>query len=282
MSKRLKRLRFSYEDEISLLKEFLAHNPLLHPEKWSIIQENVAFAQGKTFSIRTLREHVQLLIQTRLKPDSTIKNNSYKDVPPYERDSLLHKMLQDIDMLYREFELHGESTKRGKQLRIKKSNGMRDSETCVMDCYSNETSNMLPENSLDEHCYTLDIKDPRLTQTYDAEDGGASPQNASRRNELDYLSNRYNKDLDNRDRELELQEKKLKLEEKRLGIEEKRLEIDEKKFELEILERQQKMELEKQRFDLECKERNVSLNLIQSQQNIISNLIQSLNKKFKS
>lgn len=42
---RVKRQRFTYADDIILLKEFLIHNPLKNAEKWSIVQENLQKTQ---------------------------------------------------------------------------------------------------------------------------------------------------------------------------------------------------------------------------------------------
>ena len=58
-----KRLRFTYSDDIAFLKEIISNNPLEDPEKWNIIQRNLERITGKPFLVRTLKDHLQLLLE---------------------------------------------------------------------------------------------------------------------------------------------------------------------------------------------------------------------------
>lgn len=63
------RLRFTYEDEIALLREFVGNNPSEDAQKWETIQQHVEESTGKSFLIRTLKKHLQLLLEIFSKKD---------------------------------------------------------------------------------------------------------------------------------------------------------------------------------------------------------------------
>lgn len=63
------RLRFTFDDEIALLREFVANNPSEDPQKWETIQQHVEETTGKSFLIRTLKKHLQLLLEIFAKKD---------------------------------------------------------------------------------------------------------------------------------------------------------------------------------------------------------------------
>lgn len=65
-----KRLRFSSDDDLALLREFISHNPLDDAEKWVNIQTNIYQITGKKFSIRTLKDHLFLILEIWLKKDT--------------------------------------------------------------------------------------------------------------------------------------------------------------------------------------------------------------------
>lgn len=57
-----KRLRFSSDDDLCLLREVVGQNPLATPENWTMVQNNIRSSSGKEFSVRTLKDHLLLLL----------------------------------------------------------------------------------------------------------------------------------------------------------------------------------------------------------------------------
>lgn len=61
-----KRLRFSEEDDLNLLREVAGQNPFENPTIWGSIQESIFVLSQKDFSIKTLKDHLDLLIKAWL------------------------------------------------------------------------------------------------------------------------------------------------------------------------------------------------------------------------
>lgn len=57
------RLRFKEQDDLALLREVVSLNPLQDPHLWIMVQEHLVIISGKKFSLKTLRDHLLLLIQ---------------------------------------------------------------------------------------------------------------------------------------------------------------------------------------------------------------------------
>lgn len=57
------RVRFTYEDDVILLREIVSKNPLLNSEMWEEVKTNVCQMTKKTFSIKTLRQHMNILLE---------------------------------------------------------------------------------------------------------------------------------------------------------------------------------------------------------------------------
>lgn len=62
-----RRLRFIYEDEVALLREFISVNPITNPLGWEVIQEHLYVLTGKKFLIKTLKSHMVKLLDDFLK-----------------------------------------------------------------------------------------------------------------------------------------------------------------------------------------------------------------------
>lgn len=58
-----KRLRFNPDDDLALLREVVNLNPLGNNENWTAVQENLEKITGKRFIIRTIKDHLQLLLE---------------------------------------------------------------------------------------------------------------------------------------------------------------------------------------------------------------------------
>lgn len=87
-----KRLRFSYDDDIFLLREIIAHNPLRNPAAWDEIQRDMETSLGKKFLIKTLKQHLQLLLELWAKKDKITKIRSGCEDPYSEKDHLLQEV----------------------------------------------------------------------------------------------------------------------------------------------------------------------------------------------
>ncbi|CAH1183041.1 unnamed protein product [Ceutorhynchus assimilis] len=96
-----KRQRFSGHDDLVLLREVLSHNPFENPALWQVIQENVSSLTGKTFVIRTLREHLERLIKLWLEMFEIFKDKSGIEVVSTEKDTLC----SNIYYLMKEFKV---------------------------------------------------------------------------------------------------------------------------------------------------------------------------------
>jgi hypothetical protein len=59
-----KRLRFNADDDLCLLRKVVRENPLQDPDKWETIKKNILLAVTKDFQIRTLKQHLQILLDT--------------------------------------------------------------------------------------------------------------------------------------------------------------------------------------------------------------------------
>lgn len=69
-----KRNRFSSEDDIVLLKEVIANNPMSNPQTWIQVAKQVNTLSGKSFSLRSIKDHLQLLLKLFLKKDRENRN----------------------------------------------------------------------------------------------------------------------------------------------------------------------------------------------------------------
>lgn len=69
-----KRLRFRDEDDFALLREVAGQNPFGNPEVWETIQQNIFLLTGKEFSLKTLKDHLDLLIRLWLEKTKLFKD----------------------------------------------------------------------------------------------------------------------------------------------------------------------------------------------------------------
>jgi hypothetical protein len=66
-----KRLRFNADDDLCLLRAVVRENPLQDPDKWETIKKNILLAVTKEFPIRTLKQHLQILLDTYKEKDTS-------------------------------------------------------------------------------------------------------------------------------------------------------------------------------------------------------------------
>lgn len=62
MDKR-KRLFYTADDDLLLLREVVGLNPFENRSRWSLIQKNIEKATGKDFKEKGLRDRVSLLVE---------------------------------------------------------------------------------------------------------------------------------------------------------------------------------------------------------------------------
>lgn len=92
MSVECKRVRFTADDDLALLREVTARNPLKEPEAWVNVQANIERTVGKHFSIRTLKDHLQLLVEMWLRKDGIYRKKSGTEEVYSEKDQLLQEI----------------------------------------------------------------------------------------------------------------------------------------------------------------------------------------------
>lgn len=78
------RLRFQYEDDLALLKEFLNVNPIHNPHGWEIIQKNLLIVTGKSYLIKTLKSHLFKLLEAWLQK-MKVDEIRYKKISIYSQ-----------------------------------------------------------------------------------------------------------------------------------------------------------------------------------------------------
>lgn len=66
---KIERIRFTINDDLSLLRQVVCLNPFEDRSIWKIICENVNKTSGKNFTVRSTREHVAHLAKLFMKED---------------------------------------------------------------------------------------------------------------------------------------------------------------------------------------------------------------------
>lgn len=66
---KIERIRFSINDDLTLLRQVVCLNPFEDRSYWKTISENVNKVSGKNFTVRSTREHVEHLIKLFKKGD---------------------------------------------------------------------------------------------------------------------------------------------------------------------------------------------------------------------
>ncbi|CAN7951150.1 unnamed protein product, partial [Ixodes pacificus] len=92
------RLRFSAQDDISLLQEVHALNPFEDPSRWAQIANNLLSATGKSFSARAVSDRLDLLLAQFAAEDRANLRRSGTEEQYSEKEHLL-----EIADLTREF-----------------------------------------------------------------------------------------------------------------------------------------------------------------------------------
>nr|CAI5851139.1 unnamed protein product [Callosobruchus analis] len=86
------KLRFREEDDLIFLREVLGYNPFQQPDLWYVIQEHVYAATRKLFSVKTLKDYLDLLIKIWIEKTKNYKDRSGIEEEYCEKDKLLAYM----------------------------------------------------------------------------------------------------------------------------------------------------------------------------------------------
>nr|CAH7716797.1 unnamed protein product [Callosobruchus chinensis] len=79
------------QDDLIFLREVLGYNPFQQPDLWSVIQEHVYAATRKSFSVKTLKDHLDLLIKIWIEKTKKYKYRSGIEEEYCEKDKLLQE-----------------------------------------------------------------------------------------------------------------------------------------------------------------------------------------------
>nr|CAI5819233.1 unnamed protein product [Callosobruchus analis] len=90
--KESKRLRFTSDEDLMLLRECTAHQPLFDVTQWETIQRNLTEATGKQFLIRTLKDHLQLLLMSFKMMDRKTRTSTGVEEVYSEKEILLQEI----------------------------------------------------------------------------------------------------------------------------------------------------------------------------------------------
>lgn len=65
-----RRVRFSMEDDLNLIREVITENPFEDPGTWQRIRSTMNKSSGKNFSLRAIRDHVKHLLKSYRKNET--------------------------------------------------------------------------------------------------------------------------------------------------------------------------------------------------------------------
>ncbi|KAJ8955923.1 hypothetical protein NQ314_006822 [Rhamnusium bicolor] len=237
------RVRFTDHDDLTLLREVLGQNPIENPAVWAIIQENMLSVTKKNFSVRSLREHLELLIKLWLKEFKTLKN--------------LKKGLEARDKFASSSNDYGQEYESSEDAPLLDFQDLafieKEPECVVID----------QEISLDEYNYFSTKKN------YEDIQNGNS-------NEVDLIQGlAYLEAYDKNQHENK--KKELDLEERRLALEERRMTLAEKQHSITEYEIKKKFELEEKKLDLEVEFRKDLTKIVERQERLIHFIVNKNN-----
>lgn len=277
------RVRFSIFDDIILLREVLHQNPYECDSRWSDVLESVVKITSKKFTLRSIKEHLQHLLDLWTNEDRGNLRKSGTEEQYNEKEQLLHQ-IKDMKREFRNYLSNKlpikekESKRKGIEIRMQ-TPLINRSENAFDDCKIICDENLKLEREENEESPNDDNNDSN------EQEERASPisiQNIScpvrirrlrtaplKNSSLHFLHEKQRAEMMIREKELKLQERRLSLEEKKLEIEEKKIKLEEERFSLEREERRQKLIMETE----DRKHRNI---IEERQQNLIDILLKKI------
>ncbi|CAH1109828.1 unnamed protein product [Psylliodes chrysocephalus] len=292
-----KRVRFTYDDDLALLREVVNINPLKDLEKWKEVGDVIQAVTGKCFTLRSLKDHLHLLLEIWKKKDTTNVGKSGIEEIYSEKDNLL----QEVADICRELNI----TMKAKKPKISRNDKIivlgKESRASTSAAFFKEIAShddsFVIEDEQDDNIFQVNMHDyciegfeneislvdvtiPEENKKPPANNENTAPTcdaakpnkqkkpklRAVRKDAMQFVENRNAKEHAIKKIELDFQERKLNLEERRMQLEEER-------FKLEKEERQFKMKLETEKFLYEKNSNNNQQSLIEKQNKMIDLLI---------
>ncbi|KAF5299123.1 hypothetical protein FQR65_LT09481 [Abscondita terminalis] len=254
---KIKRLRFREEDDLALLREVLSLNPFENPNSWCEIQELIFLTTGKKFVIKTLRDHLLLLIKLWLEKTKILKDNKKK-----RKDTNLGKINRDYWAKESIKENVGSSSNCGIEDNSPSSllldHNYATEEVVVLADEEIETGGGA-SSQLEDTADEAGLATNEVTQTAKVSSGSkrtilARNKARTRRTSIQRQGLAYLQEYENTQNELkrkdqELLGEKLKIEEGKLELEKKRLELEERKLVLREFESKKNLQMQEDRFN---------------------------------
>ncbi|KAH1007127.1 stress response protein NST1 [Dendroctonus ponderosae] len=216
MSKiRDRRLRFSIEQDLQLLREVIRQNPFEEVDRWTKIHENFVNECNVPFSLRTCKEHATHLLNLHLKDALKVRPRETDDDFAEKK-----KYLDQIVDIRRQFGLE-KTSRRGSR----------------------------HANSWEEEFSTSTVK-KELTRFVKEEDSDDDfywdEENEREKKEKEReAKSTEEKERDSKDVEGKLRKQALALAERKLALRTMSLKLEEEKLELDMLERTARLEMER-------------------------------------
>ncbi|KAL1488640.1 hypothetical protein ABEB36_014440 [Hypothenemus hampei] len=277
-----RRLRFSEQDDMALLQEVASRNPFQNSEEWEIIQQSNLTLTEKKFNVKTLKDHLDLLIKNWLKKTKLLQTKSGIEEPYSEKDQLCQN-IHDYMLNFRKITSSKKPADAGKAEREKWTVVLR---ALTQKCSDSKKKILLsPASNKDATENVMEItfdenieNNPIVIPAEEIESNSKAPSRVlnpcrSRKRKLNvqrqgllYLE-QYDKT------QFELQQKCQILEERKLALEEKKLGFEEIKFQDEQVQRSRMLDLLEKRMDMEKAEREGLMKTIDQQNKIINSIL---------
>ncbi|VEN55618.1 unnamed protein product [Callosobruchus maculatus] len=256
-----KRLRFTYNDDLTFLEEVVSENPFRDPSAWSVIQRNLEVLLKKPFTIKTLKNYLELLLDFFSKKDKSDQMRSGVEEPYFELDDLL----REVSLISAKLKECQVSKKR----KVDKDKHLSELGKMIRERYA---CTLINNNVEAKDCQQRLVHGHDYCAPSRQRKNGAS---GLRKSALNYLGEKNERDREIKMKEFELEERKLALEEKRAALREWQLVLEEARFEVEKSEGVQKIQLE-------MEEKRSTSHLLKSQKELIEMLLRENNKITKT
>ncbi|KAG5866883.1 hypothetical protein JTB14_037484 [Gonioctena quinquepunctata] len=152
-----KRMRFRAEDDIALLREVARQNPFSNSGVWDVIREHVFLLTAKSFSVKSLKDHLDLIIKLWLDKTKTMNKKSATEEDYTEKEQLY----QDIYMNQFRMEQQRKNTKK-----IEMENGKKTRDEWAHNFHNN---NVIEGAPVTDHEYCTNVLTPELDDSANIE-----------------------------------------------------------------------------------------------------------------
>ncbi|CAH1111658.1 unnamed protein product [Psylliodes chrysocephalus] len=231
-----KRQHFSISEDLYLLREVVGLNPFEDKLRWQIILSKMVSHTQKSFTLRTIKDHVDHLIKLFQKEDRNKLRRSGTEEEYFEKEQLL----QNIVDLMREFNKIAVKKNNSKNIRIE---GIQNRENATNSNYEELTFEP-------EHNYAGSEVEVATQNVNPYNIPGTQPRQVAtpthirkKRSVVRDVGLVYLQEKQAKEREIKIID--LRLKEREIELNERKQKLDEDKFALEKLERESRLEMEK-------------------------------------